>query len=417
MKCLYENKKLFSLITMSIFLISLMAVNSLAESPSFSVTMLSQSPDPVEPGQTVKIKFKIENEGSQTVDDVIAKIDPQYPFEIYGDETEKNLGRVSASSTNTEVSFTLKVDEDAVEGETELDFELQFSDSSSVVYDDGEFTIDIQTNDAVLDISTIEFNPEAISPGETSELSFIVKNQADSLLKDITFKLELNDDDLPFAPYLSSSEKRIDQLNSDYQSSLSFEIICSPDAEVGLYKIPINITYYDENDNAYSSEDLLAISVSEEPTLKAYIKKTEIYNPNQQGKVTIQIANSGISNVQSLEMDLINSSDYKLLSTTNYFYIGDLDADDTESEELNIYVANPASGEVNIPIKLSYSDENNNDYEEYFYLDFELYSEEELKMYGLASNGNSSYIYIIIVLAIASGGYYWYRKRKKKSEQ
>ncbi len=408
------SKKIFSLLIVSAIFISLIAISSFAESPSFSVTMMSQTPDPVEPGQTVKVKFKIENEGTQTIDDVIAKIDPQYPFTIYGDETEKNLGRVSASSTNTEVSFTLKVDEDAVEGETDLDFQLQFSDSSSIVYDEGEFSIDIQTNDAVLDISSIEFDPETISPGETSEISFIVKNQADSLLKDITFKLELNDDDLPFAPYLSSSEKRIDQLNSDYQSSLSFNIICSPNAEVGLYKIPINITYYDENDNIYSSEDLLAISVSEEPTLKSYIKKTEIFSPNQQGKVTIQIANTGISNVQSLEMELINSSDYKLLSTSDYFYIGDLDADDTESEELNIYVENPISGEVNIPIKLSYSDENNNDYEKYFYLDFELYSEDELKLYGMSSNGNSTYIYLIVVLALIGGGYYWYRKKKKK---
>lgn len=399
----------------SLLFISLISISSFAETPSFSVTMMSQNPDPVEPGQTVKVKFKIENEGSQTTDDVIAKIDPQYPFEIYGDEIEKNLGRVSASSTNTEVSFTLKVDEDAVEGNTELDFELQFSDSSSITYDDGEFTIDIQTNDAVLDISSIELNPETISPGDTTKISFIVKNEADSLLKDITFKLELNDDDLPFAPYQSSSEKRIDQLNSDYQSSLNFEIICSPDAEVGLYKIPLNITYYDENGNSYTSEDLLAITVSEQPTLKSYIKKTEIYSSNQQGKVTIQIANTGISNIQSLEMQLINSSDYKLLSPSDYFYLGDLDADDTESEELNIYVADPESGEVNIPIKLSYLDENNQDYEEYFYLDFELYSDDELSLYGLSSNGNSSYIYLIVVLVLAGGGYYWYRKRKKKS--
>ncbi len=112
--------------------------------------------------------------------------------------------------------------------------------------------------------------------------------------------------------------------------------------------------------------------------------------------------------------ELINSSDYKLLSTSDYFYIGDLDADDTESEELNIYVENPISGEVNIPIKLSYSDENNNDYEKYYYLDFELYSEDELKLYGMSSNGNSTYIYLIVVLALIGGGYYWYRKKKKK---
>lgn len=57
-------------------------------------TLLSQDPDPVEPGQVVKVKFKIENEGAETKEEVIVKILPKFPFTVYNDVTEKNIGKL-----------------------------------------------------------------------------------------------------------------------------------------------------------------------------------------------------------------------------------------------------------------------------------------------------------------------------------
>lgn len=389
----------------------LFSFNVTANTPDLSVTLISQSPDPVEPGQTVNLKFKVENDGDSTDNDMVAKLIYDYPFSIYGDESEKDIGIIPASGTGIEVEFNLKIDDDAVEEEATVNLELYANDDVSYIFED--FTIDIETHDAVLDISSIETSAEILNPGDTLNVEFTIRNLADSLLKDIKFKLELGDDDLPFAPYLSSSERRVAQLNTNYQSTFDFDIISSPEARVGLYKIPINITYSDENGNAYSYEDWIAVQVGISPTLNAYIKKTDVIRAGQYGDVTLQIANTGISDVKSLELELIESTDYQLLSTSDYFYIGDLDADDTESEEINIYVAEGMS-EVNIPIKLTYSDANNQEYQQNFYLDITLYSEEELKKFGFVSNGGFNAWYLLILVVIAGIVFYFIRRRKKK---
>jgi len=402
-----------------LLLASVFVTAAVPQSPDVGLTLVSQSPDPVEPGQIVKIKFKVENAGSETPDDVIVKILPKYPFTIYGDNEEKNVGKLRSSTTgadSVEVEFQLKVDENAVEDETELELEVEITEGATIKYVNNEFMIDIQTHDAVLDIIDVEIDPEQVAPGDVASVEISVKNEADSLLKDIVFKLEMDDSTIPFAPYQSSSEKRISQLNSDYQKSLNFQIIVSPDADAGLYKIPLNISYNDEQGNSYTHGDLLAIQVGKTPVLKAYIKKTEVLQSGQAGSITLEIANSDIVDVNNLELELTESSEYQLVNPSNYFYLGDLDADDTESEEIDIYVPGDLE-EVSIPIKLTYTDDNNQEYQQNFNLDLNLYSSSELKKLGLTQSSNSSYWIIFIILIIAGVGYYVYRKRKKKNQK
>jgi len=414
------KKNHFLAITVICLLLASVFVTAIVpQTPDLEVTLVSQSPDPVEPGQIVKVKFKVENEGAQTSSDVVARLLPKYPFTIYGDEEEKNLGIIRTSSTGSsavEFEFQLKVDDDAVEDETELELEIEITDGATLKYNNNEFMINIQTHDAVLDIIDVEIDPEQVAPGDVASVEISVKNEADSLLKDIVFKLEMDDSTIPFAPYQSSSEKRISQLNSDYQKSLNFQIIVSPDADAGLYKIPLNISYNDEQGNSYTHGDLLAIQVGKTPVLKAYIKKTEVLQSGQAGSITLEIANSDIVDVNNLELELTESSEYQLVNPSNYFYLGDLDADDTESEEIDIYVPGDLE-EVSIPIKLTYTDDNNQEYQQNFNLDLNLYSSSELKKLGLTQSSNSSYWIIFIILIIAGVGYYVYRKRKKKNQK
>jgi hypothetical protein len=380
-----------------------------------SATLLSQTPDPVEPGQVVKVKFKIENDGVQTTKDVIVKLLPKSPFTIYNDVNEKNIGKLKASSTGADavvVEFRIKVDEQAVEEETELELMVQVGEGA-ISYTDEDFMIDIQTHDAVLDITSITYEPEQIAPGENAEIYVQVKNLADSLLKDVRFKLDLSDPMLPLAPYQSSSERRISQLKSNYQSSLSFNIIADPEATPGLFKVPLNITYNDEKGNSYSVDDVLAITVGEKPKIKAYVKKSTVHKTKEEGKITLEIANSGSSDIKYLEMYVLDSEDYELISTTDYYYLGDVDSDDTESEEIDVYI-NKKVKILHLPLMLKYYDANNKPYQQQFDLEMPLYSSSELKRFGLVESGNG-WTYIIIIL-LGIGGYVYYRRYKKKKD-
>jgi hypothetical protein len=408
-------RKLFILFMFAIVILSTVVLSANTAYSEISATLLSQTPDPVEPGQVVKVKFKIENDGVQTAKDVIVKLLPNSPFSIYNDVDEKNIGKLKASSTGADaavVEFRIKVDEQAVEGETELELMVQIGEAA-ISYTNDDFMIDIQTHDAVLDITSITYEPEQIAPGENAEIYVQVKNLADSLLKDVKFKLDLSDPMLPLAPYQSSSERRISQLKSNYQSSLSFNIIADPEATPGLFKVPLNITYNDEKGNSYSVDDVLAITVGEKPKIKAYVKKSTVHKTKEEGTITLEIANSGSSDIKYLEMYVLDSEDYELISTTDYYYLGDVDSDDTESEEIDVYV-NKKVKTLHLPLMLKYYDANNKPYQQQFDLEMPLYSSSELKRFGLVESGNG-WTYIIIIL-LGIGGYVYYRRYKKKKD-
>lgn len=396
-----------------VFLSIIPVTHAITSNPDVDVIMQSQSPDPVEPGQIVIVKFKIENSGDETKDPATVTILPKYPFEIYGDTTTKNIGVLRAGSTGTSsqiVEFKLKVDENAVEEETEIELILSYGTTSKAYIND-DFMIDIETHDAVLSVTSIDVKPERIAPGETSKVDLSIKNYADSLLKDIKFKLDFTN--VPLAPYKSSVERRIAQLQGGFQDTLSFNIIAEPDATAGLYKVPMNISYNDEKGNSKEINDILTLSIGAKPKIKAYIKKRDVYKANSAGTITIEVANAGTTDIKLLEMQILDNDKFDLISSSNYFYIGDVDADDTESEEIQIFTKKGFKN-ATIPVLLKYVDANNLPYQQQFDLTMPFYSTSQLKKFGIVQSSNS-WIFLIII-ATGIGGYVWYRKKKKKEQ-
>ncbi|MBS3123157.1 COG1361 S-layer family protein [Candidatus Woesearchaeota archaeon] len=411
------NNKATSFIILSIIIISLLvslvSAATYTNSPKLKATLISQSSDPVEPGEMVTLKFKIENEGKQTTNDVLVIINPKEPFQLYGSAKEVNLGKLRASTTGADgeiVEFKLKVDENAVEAETEIELELK-SGNSNVAYFDNEFLVDIRTRDALLEITSINYVPEQIAPGQTGEVKISIKNLADSAIKDIKFDLDFSRSTIPLAPYQSTSQRQIPILESNHQLPFSFKMIADPTATPGLYKVPLNISFTDEQGSSYLIDDVLAITIGEAPKVRPYIKKSDVFQNGKSGKITLEIANAGTSKIKFLELSILPSDEFQLVTTSNYFYIGDVDSDDTDSEEISIYIDSNEKV-LNIPLQLKYYDANNKIYEENFNLPLQLYSTSKLKKLGLIeSNGSLFYIIILIVLIVVA--FLLYKKQPK----
>jgi uncharacterized membrane protein len=130
------------------------------------------------------------------------------------------------------------------------------------------------------------------------------------------------------------------------------------------------------------------------------------------GTITIEVANAGNTDLKYLELTLLDSEDYKLITTRNYFYLGNLASDDTQSEDINIFI-NDDADIAHIPIQLKYSDANNQNFQQTFDLEIETYSSGEMKKFGLVQRSSGG-IYIFIILLII-GGIFGYRYYKKKN--
>ncbi len=385
----------------------------ISESVNVQVSLLNQDPDPVQPGSYVEVRFKVENLGVYDADDVVFELLPSYPFKLEpGDTATRKIGTLYGRATGDEsalVYYKLKVDKDAVEGNNEL--RLRYSDdsgSSWILLD--EFDIRVQTIDAVVGISAVDTVPKKLEPGKVGKLIFKLDNMADSLIEDITLKLDFSSDDMPFVPVNSASEKQIRSLGAGESVEFEFDIRVLADADSQTYKVPIEVRYIDESDTLYNRTDIIGVTVGSTPEMDIFIEEQTVYSAGT-GDVSIKFVNKGVTDIKFLSVKLLESDGLEIISTP-MIYIGDLDSDDYETADFDIYVKKTKESYVDIPLKLEYADANNEEFVQDVTLQMRLYSGKELKKYGLIQS--SSRGGLIILLVVVGGVIYWRRRKKKK---
>ena len=149
------------------------------------------------------------------------------------------------------------------------------------------------------------------------------------------------------------------------------------------------------------------------PKLKVYIKKSGVLQSKKEGKITLEIANAGSSDVKFLELFLLPSDDYQLVSTTDYYYLGDVDSDDTESEEIDVFIDKGVK-KLKLPVLLKYTDANNKPFQQQFDLEMNLYSSSQLKKFGVLETSNAGFYFLLLILVVV--GIILYRSYKKDPE-
>ncbi|MBT4604213.1 hypothetical protein HOC01_01100 [archaeon] len=408
------NRFKFSLLSVIFVLVVLMSsvgVFAALSTSDFTISLLDQNPDPVEPGETVRIEIQIQNDGTSTDDDVIVHIEPSYPLSVYGD-SEVNIGRLRSGSLSQSVEFDLLVANGAIEGNAEFDVYLELAGTEA--FERTTLTVDIDTYDARLDISNVELDPMPVLAGQEASLIVTLSNKADSLLKSITASLDFDDDDLPFAPYQSSSEKTVGNLGAGNAVGLQYKIYVDPSAEPGLYKVPLTLDYSDNAGASYSTEELVTILVGANLDLDIQVRNSEIWRGAKTGDVTFEIQNKGLGEIKSATLSLVDSTDgsYEVIGSQSSFYLGNVDADDTETEELTLKIN--SRKDVELIVMLSYLDSLNVEQSEEFIVNLAVPSKSEAVALGLT---NGSGVGKFVVLLILAGAGYWYWRKKKKQKE
>ena len=113
-------------------------------------------------------------------------------------------------------------------------------------------------------------------------------------------------------------------------------------------------------------------------------------------------------------LKLSSSDDFELLSNKEV-YIGNIDSDDFDSADYKIYVPQSFSGELSIPMTISYLSANNDVYEVVENLTMRVYTTQEAQSLGLIGKSSTTTIYVILVLVVV--GYFVYKKRKSKKKK
>lgn len=197
---------------------------------------------------------------------------------------------------------------------------------------------------------------ELIEPGSDAIISFDMENVAPHQLRDIIIQLELPSQ---LAPKDVSKEK-IRVLEGLSKIEKNFSVVVLPNTKEGVYKIPFTLDYLDEIGNSYSENNTLSIKISAEPKIFTEVTSSTIYEGNLLGTVDIKVANRGVGDLKFFVMELLPSNDYEITGSSKD-YIGALNSDDYETVDFKLKVSE-GKKELNLKIKLDYTDANNKEY-------------------------------------------------------
>lgn len=406
-------KKIFQLSFIIFLILASVAYSAskISDSAEIQITVISQEPDPVQPGQTVDLRFKVENLGGGGTDNLIIELLPEYPFSLYKGDVQKSLGSMQAYQKGEEgiiALYHVKVDEDAVEGTNYINIRYKFGETGEwrTVKD---LEVRIRTQDLVASVESIETEPELVSPGDEFDLKLTVRNNADSIIRDVKIKLDVSSSTVPIAPYSSLGEQQIPQINPNTAKIMDFKLIALPDSEGGVYKIPVNISYTDNTGTIFKKNDYISLKLSSAPDLLVSIDKSEITKKVRQGTITVKIVNRGLTNLKLMSAKLESSKKYSIESQDEV-YVGNIDTDDYETVDFKITVNYDKV--IDLPLTLSYMDSTNKKFSQDYTL--KLKTQSNGLILTIIGGIISFVIKAAIIIGLIYGAYLWYKRRKKK---
>ena len=258
-------------------------------------------------------------------------------------------------------------------------------------------------------INDVVMNPKVVAPGETSKIILSLDNNGEEDLENVNVLLDLKN--VPFAPINSASEYNFDEIKEDRVEKAEFEIITQGDAQTGIYKIPVQISYFieGETEEINKKTSLISIKVNSQPVIGIGVEEG-VFIKNQENEINLRTTNKGLGDLKFVEIEIEESIYYNLLSQKQV-YIGDLDSDDFESADFKIFFKSNSLNKINLPITIRYKDSLNNEYAEESEIEINVYSIKKAQELGLKEKNNiPTYVAIAIILIII---YLIYRRIKK----
>ncbi len=251
----------------------------------------------------------------------------------------------------------------------------------------------INLNSALI-IDTVSMTPKEIAPGESAIINIEIENNGEEDIKNIGVSLNL--EGIPFAPYNSATDYNIEKIKNDDKEYARFEIIALNNAKSGIYKIPVEITYI-QDDLQIVKNSLISIIVNSEPIISVVIEDNLLLK-NKEGEILIKVTNKGLSDTRFLEIEIADSIYYKILGPKTS-YIGDIDSNDFDSAKFKIYFKQNIPDQIDFPVTIHYKDGINNDYVKNFYVPLDIYSREKAIELGLIKKSMVG-LYSIILIAL-----------------
>lgn len=293
----------------------------LTGSPQLSISLANYEPNPATAGNTLDVSIGIINTGGIATNALILEVMPVYPFElVQGENAIKDVGIVQGyqadSAANLKVvKYRMQINRDSPEGTYEL--EVKYYEQGSTSPTLTSVYIDVKNK---VNAEVIQIDKSTLVPGRQSSLKFTINNLGNAPLRDLTFYWE-NTDNIVL-PVGSDNTKYIKYIEIGNNSDLEYQVIADTNAQPGLYKLNLHLSYQDSLSNQTKTINTIAgIYVGGGTDFDV------AFSDNSNGQMSFSVANIGSNPANSVSVMIPEQNSWSL-SGPNSVIIGNLNKGD-----------------------------------------------------------------------------------------
>jgi len=316
-----KNKLTLAILALVIIILPIVmgAVPKSGDTAFLQVTLVSQTPDPVEPGSDTEVRLKIENIGGDNAEDVEIELVSTFPFSVATSDNIKFLGSIHGRQTGDVgkiEKFNIIVHKNAIDGENDIIFRYR-TRAYPIWTELDPFTINVRTKEAILSVSSVITIPETLKQGEPGILQIKLENLAASRIRNVRTSLDLSN--VPFATVGSGNEKIVGIIEPGQTKTIVFNIMPEGEAKSKVYKIPYKLKYSDWSGNEFVKNGTTGIVVGDKPDLSIILEASEIITAGSAGIIGIRFVNKGTEDIKFLNVILDQTNDFELLSAKEQY--------------------------------------------------------------------------------------------------
>ncbi|UGV41550.1 COG1361 S-layer family protein [Methanococcoides orientis] len=426
-------KKILILLMLLALPVATASAATYTSAPGVSVDVMSQSPNPARPGETVELTVSVQNIGNEDLAGVKVEIEPEYPFsEVSGESLSETITFLDARQDEEDAAilrFTLNVDPNATEGFYDLDITVNEGNSATKTT-----TVDVEVRG--MEYAQVLINEAIIDRAVEETLEFTVTNTGSSPLKNMAISWDEPNGEI--LPVYSDNTKFISYLETGESATVTYSVIADVNADPGLYQLDICLEFEDYDSNVNEINTKAGIFVGGETDFDV------AFSEGNAGEVSLSVANIGNNEAYSVKVIIPEQENYKVIGSSASI-VGNLDKGDytitsftivnndlaTNSEEIDKSSINrdemdpeeietlrqSQSSQNELTVVIEYTDSTGQRISVEKSVPIELMSATgDGTASGNRATKNSSstsnYLLYLTVLAVVAGGAMYYRKKK-----
>jgi hypothetical protein len=347
-------------------------------------------PSSVEKSEEFTLAVQIENCGDKTPQDISFEIIEISPNIIVKESLKRDIPKLAYANSERFVKYHLETTKDIKPGTHTIKMRLTYSYGDNIkLTKDYETTVDVIGKQAELTLDYVKTDPVYVYQSEVIELKLGIINYGKGVAKSINVIAE--------HPFTGIKSQSVGSLSGNQTASTVFKV--KPD-KAGDFDIPVQIMYSDDFGNHIQTTSIKLTVLNKKGSLNIASIKIDPVLPNMGDMVelTMRIENFGERTINSIRV----YADHPFKGLKESF-IGTLDKNE-DGPAVMTFIADK-SGEFDIPIRISYTDD---------------FGEEQIQtkvnLIVLETNGGAGTVVLVLIILGVIGGLIYYNYKIKRSK-